>query len=135
MSTRERTDSTHQGQPPIDPFEVRDAGEFIRSLTDETKAWLEAQKEYHTLVASERAARAAAGSFSVAVLGLVLTLMIAFLGVSSALWIGHRMNDLASAFLIVAGAYGVLGAVFLWLWRSRYRDRFVLRLVNMFHHG
>lgn len=131
----DRRGAADKGAPPVDPFELQDVGEFMRSLSEETKAWLEAQKKYHALVASERIARLTAGLLSGVLLGLVVLCVLMFMSISAAIWIGHQCGDTAVGFAIVAAAYLVLGLLFLWWWHSRYRDHVVLQLINKIYHG
>ena len=134
MQTKEQATPSN-GSDHTDPFDQEDFSEFMDSMAGEAKAYWEAQKDYYALVASERVAKLSAGLISGAVLCVVLASVLAFLSLAAAIWIGRAMGDMAIGFLIMSGAYLLLGLVFMVLWRSGYRDRSILRLLNSLYHG
>jgi hypothetical protein len=134
MRSHERS-SPANGSDPADPFTHEDIRDLMDSMVDEAKAYWEAQKDYHALVASERAAKLSAGLLSSVVLCVVLASVLAFASLAAAIWIGRWMGDMALGFLLMGGVYLLIGLIFLWLWRSGYRDRFILRTVNSLYHG
>lgn len=127
--------SASNGEPLArDPFEHEDFGEFMDSMASEAKGYWSAQKEYYTFVASEKAAKASAGMLNGLVMGLAVTSILVFLSLSAAIWIGRLLGDMALGFLSMAGVYFVLGLLFLIIWRSGYRDRYILGMFNSIYH-
>ena len=135
MHTREQARPSNGNGAPTDPFDQEDFGQFMDSMAGEAKAYWEAQKDYHALVASERAAKLGAGLLSGVVLCVLVASVLAFLSLGAAIWIGRLMGDLALGFLLMGGLYLLLGMIFLVVWRAGYRDRFILRMVNSLYHG
>ena len=129
----ERAHTTHEVL--TDPFELKDIGAYADSLTGEVKTWLEAQRDYHILVASERAAELSTGFLGGSILCSLLACALAFLSIAGAIWIGRSMGDPALGFLVISGTYLLLGLIFIPLWRRRYRDLTTLRLFNALYHG
>ncbi|MCB0791267.1 MAG: hypothetical protein H6595_03485 [Flavobacteriales bacterium] len=117
-----------------DPFAQADMGDFMDSLWADARGYWEAQKDHTLLVASERSAKLAAGLLSNVVLVLAVAIVLLFLSIAGALWIGQALGDTASGFAIMAGAYTLLGAIFLIIWRGGARDRIVLHLLNTMYH-
>ena len=118
-----------------DPFDEQDFSHVLESMTVEAKAYWTAQKDYYALVASERAAKLSANMLGGVLLGVFTGVAMAFLSVAAAIRIGHGLGDMALGFLVMGGAYLLLGLIFLLIWRSGYRDKFILRMVNSIYHG
>ncbi len=126
---------TSNGDPMArDPFDHEDFGDFMDSMASEAKGYWTAQKEYYTFVASEKAAKASAGMLNGLIMGLVVASILVFLSLAGAIWIGRLLGDMALGFLSMAGVYFVLGLIFLIIWRSGYRDRYILSMFNSIYH-
>ncbi len=123
-ATEERT------RPADDPREERDFGAFMDSMVQEAKAYIETQKDYYALIASERAAKAASSVLGGVVMIVLLGSVLIFCNLAAALWIGHALNNMALGFLIVGGAYLLFFLIFLLLWRGKMKERFVLGIIN-----
>jgi hypothetical protein len=134
MYQHERTPESN-GEPfARDPFEHEDFSEFMDSMAKEAKGYMTAQKEFYTFVASEKAAKASAGMLNGLVMGLAVASILVFLSLSAAIWIGRLLGDMALGFLSMAGVYLLLGLIFLIIWRSGYRDRYILGMFNSIYH-
>ena len=131
MTDRERTEH----ETVADPFELTDPGEYAGSLMGGIKAWLEAQRDYHTLVASQRVARVGTSLMGGSILWVLLACALAFLSAAGAIWIGRWLDDTALGLLLMGGGFLLLGLVFMLLWRSGSRDRCTLRLFNALYRG
>jgi hypothetical protein len=134
MYERDRSAATNGEPLSRDPFEHEDFGEFMDSMAGEAKSYWTAQKEYYTFVASEKAATASAGLLNGLVLGLIVASILVFLSLAGAIWIGRLLGDMALGFLSMAGVYLVLGLLFMIIWRSGFRDRYILGMFNSIYH-
>jgi hypothetical protein len=94
-----------------------DLGLFMDAVVEDGKGWLEAQKQYATLVGSEKL-----GKLS----GTLLVAVVSALFVAAIL----VMSNMALGFLSVAGIYLVLTIVFYLIWRHMLRDRITLSIIN-----
>lgn len=135
MYQRDRASASNGESFARDPFEHEDFGEFVDSVTGEAKAYWGVQKDYYTLVASEKAAKTSAAMLNGLVVGLVVASILVFLSLSAAIWIGREMGDMATGFLIMAGVYFLLGLVFVLVWRSGYREQYIMRMFNSIYNG
>lgn len=133
IDMNDRGQTTHEAGG--DPFELKDVGAFSASLTVEFKAWLAAQRDYHTVVASERVARLSAGFLGGFIIWVLAACALAFVSLAGAIWIGDRLGDTALGFFTMGGIYVVLMLVFALVWRRWYRDRSMLRVFNALYHG
>ena len=125
----------NQREQRTDPFDHTDLGDFMESMVGETKDLWAVQKDYYALVASEKAARLSAGLLSSVVLSLAIGSVLIFLSLAAALYIGSLLHNMALGFLIMAGAFLVVGGCFLLIWRGGTRDRLILRLTNTLYNG
>jgi hypothetical protein len=119
----------------VDPFQETDASEFLEGLAAEGKNYLEAQKKYYALLASERAGRMAGGVVSRVVMAVLLGSVLLFVNLAAALWLGDLLQSRALGFLVVGGFYLLVFLVLMWWWRSGGRDRFSLNIINELYHG
>jgi hypothetical protein len=132
MHTHETTDTFTHAR---DPFEARNVNELMTMFGSDVKEWAKAQKDYHALIVCERVSDTAAGMLSGATLGLLFSCALLFVSAGLGLWIGRAIGDTALGMVIMGGAYIVVALLFLWAWRSRYRDRFKVDLINKLYHG
>lgn len=119
----------------VDPFEQEDFSDFMNSMAEDAKAYWHAQRDYYALVASERGAKLGADLIGGTVLCACAGLVLLFLSLGAAIWLGSVVGDIALGFVIVGGFYLLLSLLFLLFWRSRYRDATVLRIVNSLYNG
>jgi hypothetical protein len=132
MNTHDTTDAfTHTR----DPFEARNVNELMAMFGSDVKEWAKAQKDYHALIVCERVSDTTAGLLSGVTLGLLLGCALLFLSAGLGLWIGRAIGDTVLGMVIMGGAYIVVALLFLLAWRSRYRDRFKVNLINKLYHG
>jgi hypothetical protein len=118
-----------------DPFQETDASEFLKGLTEEGKNYIETQKQYYSLLASERAGRMAGGVVSRVVMAVLIGSVLMFCNLAAALWLGDLLQDRPMGFLLVGAFYLVVLLVLIWWWRSGGRDRFSLNIINDLYHG
>ncbi|MBK7555437.1 MAG: hypothetical protein IPO17_17770 [Flavobacteriales bacterium] len=125
----------NQREQRTDPFDHTDLGDFMESMVGETKDLWAVQKDYYALVASEKAARLSAGLLSSVVLTLAIGSVLVFVSLAAALYIGSLLNNMALGFLIMAGGFLLAGVVFMLIWRSGTRDKYILRWTNTLYNG
>ena len=135
MNSTSRTyfESRSDNGPSLDPEELTDIGDFMDSMFDETKEYIEAQRGLLEMSAYQQVAKLAGGLLSgllVSVLGLGVLL---FLSVALALWIGTLLASMALGFLIVGGIYFLVFLGFWFIWRGGMKDRFTLNIINSFY--
>lgn len=128
-------DREHTGDAPLDPFELEELGAYTDSLSTEVKAWLVTQRDYHTLVASERVAKLGSGLLGGTMFWACIACALGFISLAAAILIGQRLDNMALGFLAMSGIYVLLALGLALLWRHRYRDRLTLRIFNALYHG
>lgn len=119
---------------PEDPFEIRDFTDFMDSVVDESKEYLDAQKDYYMLVAAQKAAKGAGSALNSVVALVLLGSVLAFFNIALALWVGELLGHLSLGFLIVGGVYLLAYIVFTLVWRNGFKHRFTLGIINAFYN-
>lgn len=119
----------------VDPFDQDDFSDFMNSMAGDAKAYWEAQKDYYALVASERGAKLSADLIGGTVLCACAAFVMLFLSLGAAIWLGKVVEDVALGFVMVGGIYLLLSVVLIIVWRSRYRDDTIVRIVNSLYNG
>ncbi|MBS1582210.1 MAG: hypothetical protein JST66_08440 [Bacteroidetes bacterium] len=127
--------ATNGRSPAQDPFNEEDFGTFMKSMVDETKAYLGAQRDYYVLLAADRTAKVAGATVSYVVLAVLAGTVLVFLSIAGALGLGQLMGNTALGFLLMGGFYLLVLLVLIFLWRGGMRERFTLDLLNTMHDG
>ncbi|MCB0763274.1 MAG: phage holin family protein [Flavobacteriales bacterium] len=107
-----------------------DLGLFMDAVVDDAKGWTEAQKNYLTLVASERAGKLSGTLLVAVVSALFVAMVLVMCSLALALWLGEVFNSTPLGFLAVGGIYVVLTIIFYQIWRHILRDRITLSIIN-----
>lgn len=110
-----------------------DMGMYLQAVSDDAKAWFEAQKAVTKLEASEQLGRLSGMVMLVAVVGLIVVTALMLWFVALALWLGQLLANNALGFLLAGGIFLVLGGLFFLLWRSVLRDKVTLAVINAIH--
>ncbi len=126
--------STQQPPTPVDPFEIQDFTEFMDSVVAESREFIDAQKDYYTLVAAQKAAKGAGSALNTVVALVLLGSVLVFFNIALALWIGEELHSMPLGFLIVGGAYLLAYLIFTLVWRNGFKHRFTLGIINAFYN-
>lgn len=118
-----------------DPFLEDDFGTFMKSMVDETKSYMGAQRDYYTLLAADRTARVAGGMVSYVVMAVLVVTVLVFLSIAGALWLGQLMGSMALGFLVMGSFYGLILIVLGVVWKGGLKHRFTLNLLNSMYDG
>ena len=107
---------------------------FMSGLVDDTRSYLEAQKQLLVLSASYKAAvlLSKAAHRTAILAGLAAAFL--FLSVSLALYVGELLGSYPLGFLITGGLVLLLVLLFNLWWTSGGRDRYVLARINDMNH-
>ncbi|HEY0977828.1 MAG TPA: phage holin family protein [Flavobacteriales bacterium] len=125
---------TQQNGSPRDPFEIQDFTEFMDSVVGESKQFIDAQKDYYTLVAAEKAAKGAGSALNSVVALVLLGSVLVFFNIALALWIGELLSSFPLGFLIVGSGYLVIYLIFFLIWKNGFKHRFTLGIINAFYN-
>ena len=112
-----------------------DVGLYMQAVTDDAKAWFEAQKAVTVLEVSEKVGKLSSMFLLVVVLGLVTTTALDLWVTALAIWLGDLLGNMALGFLAAGGLFLLLGALFYLVWRSVLRDKVTLVVINAMHDG
>ncbi len=112
-----------------------DIGLYMQAVTDDAKAWFEAQKAVTVLEVSEKVGKLSSMLLLVVVLGLVITTALVLWFIALAIWLGDLLGNTALGFLAAGGSFLLLGALFYLVWRSVLRDKVTLVVINAMHDG
>ena len=112
-----------------------DVGLYMQAVTDDAKAWFEAQKAVTVLEVSEKVGKLSSMFLLVVVLGLVTTTALVLWFTALAIWLGDLLGNMALGFLAAGGLFLLLGALFYLVWRSVLRDKVTLVVINAMHDG
>lgn len=110
-----------------------DIGLYMQAISDDAKAWFEAQKAVTKLEASEQIGKVSGVVMVGAVIGLFIAILLMLLLVALALWFGQLLANNALGFLSAGGVFLVLGGIFFLVWRSVLRDKVTLAVINAMH--
>lgn len=117
-----------------DPFLEDDFGTFMKSMVDETKSYLGAQREYYSLLAADRTAKVAGAMVSYVVTAVLVVTVLVFLSVAAALWLGTLLGSIALGFLVMGGFYLLVLLVLLFVWKGGFKHSFTLNILNAMYH-
>ncbi len=125
-------------RPPFERYirpgqDAPDIGVYMQAVSDDAKAWIEAQKAVTKLEVSEHIGKLAAMVMLGAVVAIVGVTVLMLCFVALALWLGRSLNDNALGFLLAGGIFLVAGAAFFLIWRSVLRDKVTLAVINAMH--
>jgi|GEM_PF-530697 len=126
-------ESRRENGSSLDPEDLTDFGDFMDSWLDETKDYIEAQRELVAMTAYQHVAKLSGGLLTgllIAVLGFGV---LAFSSVALAIWLGSLMASMALGFLVVGGIYLLVFLAFWFIWRGGMKDRFRLNIINSFY--
>lgn len=126
--------SQTEQRTPVDPFEIHDFTEFMDSVVDESKVYIDSQKDYYMLLAAEKAAKGAGSALNSVVALVLLGSVLVFFNIALALWIGEALGHMALGFLIVGAGYLLIYIVFMLIWRNGFKNRFTLGIINAFYN-
>lgn len=110
-----------------------DIGSYVKAVTDDARAWFEAQQELTRLEVAEKLGRLAAVAVLVVVIAAITMIVLMFLCVALALWLGGLLGSTILGFLLGGATFAVFGGIFHLLWRSVLRDRVTLAVINAIH--
>lgn len=110
-----------------------DVGLYLKDLTDEAKAWFEAQKNVSKLEASEQIGNLAGMLLASAILGLIVATVLILWFIALGLWFGQLLGNTALGFLAAGGLFLIVGGIFYLVWRMVLRDKVTLAVINAIH--
>lgn len=110
-----------------------DIGLYMQAVSDDAKAWFEAQKAVTKLEASEQLGKLSSKMMLVAVVGLIVATALMLWFVALALWFGQLLANNALGFLLAGGVFLLFGGIFFLVWRSVLRDKVTLAVINAMH--
>jgi hypothetical protein len=106
---------------------------YVQEVSDDAKAWFDAQKAVTKLEVSEQVGKLASTAMMGIVMGLIGTTVLMLWFVALALWLGQVLANNALGFLLAGGIFLVLGILFFLLWRTMLRDKVTLAVINAMH--
>ncbi|MEO8591251.1 MAG: hypothetical protein ABI432_17870 [Flavobacteriales bacterium] len=107
-----------------------DFSTFMDGFVDDVKGYVDSQKHYLTLHATEKASTLMGKALQHIVLFAALSMALLFLNVALAFYLGDLLASRPLGFVLVAGFYLLLLGVFHLWWTNGGRDRFVLERIN-----
>lgn len=110
-----------------------DIGLYVQAVSDDAKAWFEAQKAVTKLEVSEQIGKLSSTVMMGAVIGLIGVTVLMLWFVALALWLGQLLANNALGFLLAGGIFLVLGIIFFLVWRTVLRDKVTLAVINAMH--
>lgn len=110
-----------------------DIGTWLEDIAQDAKAYADHTRDYYTLLASERVARATVGVFERFVAVITLSMAVLLVSIAGSLWIGALTGNAALGFLCMAGFYVLIWLAFRLFWTKSGRERFVVSIVNAIH--
>lgn len=110
-----------------------DIGLYMRAMSDDAKAWFEAQKAVTKLEVSERMGKLTASLMLGAVIALVGATVLMLWFVALALWLGQFLGNNALGFLVAGSIFLVLGGAFFLIWQTVLRHKVTLAVINAMH--
>lgn len=103
-----------------------DFSSFATGLVKNVGDYVDVQKRYLQLTATERISVMLAGTMNGVVTAVCLGILLLFLSVALAFYLGDEMGSRALGFVLVGGLYLVLFLGFTLWWRNSGRERFIL---------
>jgi len=110
--------------------EELDISTFAHGFVHDLHAYAKAEKRYLILRFSERTGTLMAKGWSAAVGVACCTFTMFFLNTALAWAIGEALGSMPLGFVLVAGFYVLALGVFVLMWRSGARDRFIINRIN-----
>ena len=110
-----------------------DVGLYLKALTDEAKAWFEAQKQVSKLEASEQIGNLAGRLLVSVILCLLVATVLMLWLVALGFWLGQLLGNTALGFLAAGGLFLIVGGIFYLVWRTVLRDKVTLAVINAIH--
>lgn len=107
-----------------------DFSTFMDGTADDVKGYIKAQKEYLTLHLTEKASALMGKAVQSAVGISIAAMVLLFLNLALAFYVGDLLRSRPLGFVIVAGTYLLLLGIFQLWWSNGGRDRFVLDRIN-----
>ena len=130
MSATENHNGQAAAASGTDEGSRTDFSVFMDGFVLDVKGYLNAQKHYLTLHATEKASTLMSKVLEQAVVFGMLAIALVFLNLALAFFLGDLLASRSLGFVIVAGIYVLFMAAFLLWWRNGARDRFVLDRIN-----
>jgi len=110
-----------------------DIGLYMQAVSDDAKAWFQAQKAVTKLEASEQIGKLSGVVIGGAVVAMITGAVLMLWLIALALWLGQLLANNALGFLLAGGVFMSLGAIFFLVWRSVLRDKVTLAVINAMH--
>lgn len=110
-----------------------DIGLYVQAVSDDAKAWFEAQKAVTKLEVSEQIGKLSSTVMMGVVVGLIGATVLMLWFVALALWLGQLLANNALGFLLAGGIFLALGVIFFLVWRTVLRDKVTLAVINAMH--
>lgn len=82
--------------------------ENIQKATDKTQEYIKNMAEYYKLRLFKSSMKGAISLVNLLVIGSIILMVLAFLSIGVAIWIGEAMDNRAAGYFIVAGFYFVV---------------------------
>ena len=130
MRAAENNNGIHPADRDTEEGGELDFSTFMDGFVDDVKGYVDAQKHYLTLHATEKASTLMGKAVEHIVLFVVLGMTLLFLNVALAFYLGDLLSSRPLGFVIVAGFYLLLLGAFLFWWKNGARDRFILDRIN-----
>ncbi|MEZ4739411.1 MAG: phage holin family protein [Flavobacteriales bacterium] len=108
----------------------QDLGVFLDQVTNDAKGWVQAQKEYTILIASERFGRMSGSLVGMIVLMVFLAGALFMCTAALALYLGQVLGSIPLGFVCVGGLYLLLAGLFHLFGRRKIQDLVTLTIIN-----
>ena len=103
-------------------------------LTNHIGELLETYYQLTLVTATEKATRAATGSFSMALIGIFCICILLLMGIGLSVWLGDLLNNAAAGYFLT-GAFYILMLVILYALRKKifysYIRDYIVRKINL----
>ncbi|MCC6400354.1 MAG: hypothetical protein IT227_06295 [Flavobacteriales bacterium] len=110
--------------------EELDISTFANGFVDDLRGYARAEKRYLMLHFSERTGTLMAKGWSATVVIACAAFTLLFLNTALAWALGEVLGSMPSGFALVAGLYALALGVFMLVWRSGARERFIINRIN-----
>lgn len=107
-----------------------DFSDFMQGLVVDTKAYVRAEANHLTLHAIEKASTLLSMVVRKAVVFIMLGTALLFLNIALAIYLGDQLGSRPLGFVLVAGTYLLLLAIFQFWWSHGGRERFLIDRIN-----
>jgi hypothetical protein len=99
--------------------------EHRAKITDDLKRYIAARVRMHKLVVLEEGTRLISDFYSSLSLGVIFVLVVLFVSIGGAIYLGDRLDNEAVGFIVFAGVILVLGVLVYYIVRKR-TEKYVL---------